>query len=338
MATLPEQLERLEASVTRAGGSCTGRATGRRRTRSWPASPRRTGRARSIKVKSMATDEIGLNDALAARGDQAIETDLAELIVQLGHDRQSHILVPAIHRNRRRSRRCSSARSPTRQLGTRGVGDRRGRAAPPAREVPVRADGGVGRELRGRRDRDGGGRRVRGQRAHVHDAARGARDRHGDREGAARVARPRGLPAAAAALVDRRADEPLHVAVDRRARRRRAAGVPPRAARRRADRRARRRGRPPGAALHPLLGLPQRVPGLLARRRPRLRVGLSGADRGDPHAAAVRARPRADAAVGLLAVRRLLRGLPGQDRHPELLVHLRGRVVREQKRRTDPRR
>ena len=53
-----------------------------------------------IKVKSLATDEIGLNEALALRGIAAIETDLAELIVQLGDDEQSHILVPAIHRNR----------------------------------------------------------------------------------------------------------------------------------------------------------------------------------------------------------------------------------------------
>ena len=53
-----------------------------------------------IKVKSLASDEIGLNEALALRGIAAIETDLAELIVQLGDDEQSHILVPAIHRNR----------------------------------------------------------------------------------------------------------------------------------------------------------------------------------------------------------------------------------------------
>jgi L-lactate dehydrogenase complex protein LldF len=53
-----------------------------------------------IKVKSMATQETGLNAALAAEGIAAIETDLAELIVQLGHDHPSHILVPAIHRNR----------------------------------------------------------------------------------------------------------------------------------------------------------------------------------------------------------------------------------------------
>ncbi|MDN5716189.1 MAG: lactate utilization protein, partial [Janibacter sp.] len=53
-----------------------------------------------VKVKSMATQEIELNEALEARGIAAWETDLAELIVQLGHDLPSHILVPAIHRNR----------------------------------------------------------------------------------------------------------------------------------------------------------------------------------------------------------------------------------------------
>ena len=57
--------------------------------------------------------------------------------------------------------------------------------------------------------------------------------RDGDREGAAGVARPRGDAAAAAALLDRRAHEPVHVGLDRRARGRRPAGVPPRAARRR---------------------------------------------------------------------------------------------------------
>src|SRR4051794_17352002 len=53
-----------------------------------------------VKVKSMATQEIGLNEHLAAHGIAAWETDLAELIVQLGDDLPSHILVPAIHRNR----------------------------------------------------------------------------------------------------------------------------------------------------------------------------------------------------------------------------------------------
>jgi len=61
---------------------------------------RATGATDVVKVKSMVTQEIDLNEALEEAGIAAWETDLAELIVQLGHDRPSHILVPAIHRNR----------------------------------------------------------------------------------------------------------------------------------------------------------------------------------------------------------------------------------------------
>lgn len=53
-----------------------------------------------IKVKSLTTDEIKLNAALAASGINAVETDLAELIIQLAGETSSHILVPAIHKNR----------------------------------------------------------------------------------------------------------------------------------------------------------------------------------------------------------------------------------------------
>jgi L-lactate dehydrogenase complex protein LldF len=53
-----------------------------------------------VKVKSLTTDEIELNQALADVGIHALETDFAELILQLDGDWSSHILVPAIHRNR----------------------------------------------------------------------------------------------------------------------------------------------------------------------------------------------------------------------------------------------
>ena len=53
-----------------------------------------------IKIKSMTTEEIQLNKALEAEGIHAYETDLAELIIQLGHDQPSHIVVPALHKNR----------------------------------------------------------------------------------------------------------------------------------------------------------------------------------------------------------------------------------------------
>ena len=56
-------------------------------------------------MKSLTTDEIHLNAALAAEaGIHALETDFAELILQLDGDWSSHILVPAIHRNRREIR------------------------------------------------------------------------------------------------------------------------------------------------------------------------------------------------------------------------------------------
>ncbi len=58
------------------------------------------GAGEVVKVKSLTTDEIELNDALEAAGVAVVETDLAELICQLAGERPSHILVPAIHKNR----------------------------------------------------------------------------------------------------------------------------------------------------------------------------------------------------------------------------------------------
>jgi L-lactate dehydrogenase complex protein LldF len=100
MATLPEQLERLEAAVVARGGVVHWARDGAEANAIVASVARAHGASEVVKVKSIATDEIGLNDALAAQGISAIETDLAELILQLSHDKTSHILVPAIHRNR----------------------------------------------------------------------------------------------------------------------------------------------------------------------------------------------------------------------------------------------
>ncbi|MFG1829884.1 lactate utilization protein B [Micromonospora chersina] len=100
MARLPELLEQLEAAVTAAGGTVHWAADAVEANRIVTDLVRATGSDRVMKVKSMATQEIGLNEALEAAGIEPVETDLAELIVQLGRDRPSHILVPAIHRNR----------------------------------------------------------------------------------------------------------------------------------------------------------------------------------------------------------------------------------------------
>lgn len=100
LANLGDHLRRLEESVTARGGVVHWARDAAEANRIVLELARAAGADEVVKVKSMATAEIGLNEALAEGGVTAVETDLAELIVQLGHDRPSHILVPAIHRNR----------------------------------------------------------------------------------------------------------------------------------------------------------------------------------------------------------------------------------------------
>jgi L-lactate dehydrogenase complex protein LldF len=100
MARLDEHLERLEREVTARGGTVHWARDAVEANRIVTGLVTATGAREIVKVKSMVTQEIGLNGALADAGITAVETDLAELIVQMGHDRPSHILVPAIHRNR----------------------------------------------------------------------------------------------------------------------------------------------------------------------------------------------------------------------------------------------
>ena len=100
LARLPELLEELEANVTARGGVVHWARDAHEANAIVTSLVRATGADEVVKVKSMATQEIGLNEHLEAHGITAVETDLAELIVQLGRDKPSHILVPAIHRNR----------------------------------------------------------------------------------------------------------------------------------------------------------------------------------------------------------------------------------------------
>ncbi|PXY31324.1 LutB/LldF family L-lactate oxidation iron-sulfur protein [Prauserella muralis] len=100
LANLDHYLLRLEESVIARGGVVHWARDAEEANRIVLDLVREQGADEVVKVKSMATAEIGLNEALEAGGVRAVETDLAELIVQLGNDRPSHILVPAIHRNR----------------------------------------------------------------------------------------------------------------------------------------------------------------------------------------------------------------------------------------------
>jgi L-lactate dehydrogenase complex protein LldF len=59
------------------------------------------GVRRVVKTKTMVSEEIELSDDLERRGIECLETDLGEFVVQLAHDRPSHIVKPIVHRNRR---------------------------------------------------------------------------------------------------------------------------------------------------------------------------------------------------------------------------------------------
>lgn len=107
---LDAELVRLEESLTAHGATVHWARDAAEANRIVVEVAQRHGVDEVVKVKSMVTQEIGLNEALEAEGIAAWETDLAELIVQLGGDLPSHILVPAIHRNRAEIREVFRAR------------------------------------------------------------------------------------------------------------------------------------------------------------------------------------------------------------------------------------
>jgi L-lactate dehydrogenase complex protein LldF len=58
-----------------------------------------------VKAKSMVTEEIGMNHVLQEAGIEVVETDLGEYILQLDQDAPSHVVVPAIHKDRHQIRK-----------------------------------------------------------------------------------------------------------------------------------------------------------------------------------------------------------------------------------------
>ena len=104
MEHLEFYLEEFEANCTRAGGVVHWARDAAEARRIVVGLVKASGSEEVIKVKSMTTEEIQLNGALEAAGIRPYETDLAELIIQLGEDRPSHIVVPALHKNRQQIR------------------------------------------------------------------------------------------------------------------------------------------------------------------------------------------------------------------------------------------
>jgi L-lactate dehydrogenase complex protein LldF len=97
---LDTYLEQLETKVREAGGVVHWAQDAEEANRIVTGLVQETGETEIVKVKSMLTEEIGLDAALEQAGISARETDLAAAIVQLGDDLPSHVVVPALHRNR----------------------------------------------------------------------------------------------------------------------------------------------------------------------------------------------------------------------------------------------
>lgn len=93
-------LVELEGSVTRAGGHVHWAADSDEATGIIKRIAREAGVRSVVKSKSMATEEIELNDALEEDGVRVVETDLGEYIIQLAGEKPSHIIAPAIHKTK----------------------------------------------------------------------------------------------------------------------------------------------------------------------------------------------------------------------------------------------
>jgi L-lactate dehydrogenase complex protein LldF len=119
MEYLDYYLQEFETNCTRAGGLVHWARDAEEARRIVVDLVKASGSDEVIKIKSMTTEEIQLNPALEAAGIHPFETDLAELIIQLGHDRPSHIVVPALHKNRQQIREIFQREMHLPELGER---------------------------------------------------------------------------------------------------------------------------------------------------------------------------------------------------------------------------
>ena len=100
LARLDEHLETLAARVEAAGGQVHWAADGAAARRIVGGLARDRGVRRIVKSKSMASEEVHLNQALEEAGLHVVETDMGEYIIQLAGETPSHIIAPAIHKTR----------------------------------------------------------------------------------------------------------------------------------------------------------------------------------------------------------------------------------------------
>lgn len=100
LADLPELLEQVEANVTANGGHVLWAEDDAEANRHVVDICLSKNLKLGVKSKSMVTEEIKLQQAMAEHGIELIETDLGEFIIQISGDHPSHIIMPLMHRTK----------------------------------------------------------------------------------------------------------------------------------------------------------------------------------------------------------------------------------------------
>jgi L-lactate dehydrogenase complex protein LldF len=100
LSRLPQLLEELEKKCTQNGIQIHWAETTTEANQHVLSIMNAHSATRLVKGKSMVSEEMGLNEFLRRKGIEAVETDLGEFIIQLNNEKPSHIIVPAIHKNK----------------------------------------------------------------------------------------------------------------------------------------------------------------------------------------------------------------------------------------------
>ncbi len=314
LANLDVYLEEFERNATARGAVVHWAETAEEANRIVCELAARYGVRKAAKSKSMVSEECALNDALEAAGIEVIETDLGEYILQLAHEPPSHIVAPVVHKSKDE---VSDLFEEKHGLARKtGIPELCREAREMLRPHFLSADMGIsganfviaetGSTLIV--TNEGNGRMVTTlPRVHVtitgiekvvptlEDVTTLLRllPRHGTGQsitnyisvttgarGSGRSRRPRAFPYHPGRRRPHQADRQRHAG---------------------------------DAALHPLRRVHEPLPGVPERRRPCLRLGLSGADGLDPDAHLCRPRERARSAERIDTVQPVRSGLSGQD-------------------------
>ncbi|WP_291921259.1 LUD domain-containing protein, partial [Accumulibacter sp.] len=112
LARLPELLEQLERKLTDNGVQVHWAETGEEACAIIVGIAQRHSTKLMVKGKSMVSEEVELNHAMADAGIDALESDMGEYIVQLDGEKPSHIIMPAIHKTKQQIARLFADKVP----------------------------------------------------------------------------------------------------------------------------------------------------------------------------------------------------------------------------------